>query len=230
MDEMTAASVMTKDVVTAKPGTPLRELVTTMSENGISALPVVDARGRPIGVVSEADILAKQEFHGGGDALPRHDRAARERWHRAQGRNACEVMTTPVRTAHANEPVSAVARLLAKAGVRRLFVVDWYGRLIGVVSRRDLLRVYLCDDRELRARIADLVVASGIPPEAVEVRVHSGLVTLDGEVARRGLVDAVLRMVRAVPGVVGVRNNLRYVVDDVVVGGAGLGLWTGFRP
>lgn len=230
MDEMTVASVMTKDVVTATPGTPFRELVATMTEKGISAVPVIDGRGRPIGVVSEADVLAKQEFHGGGDALPHHGRAARERWHRAQGRDAGEVMTTPVRAVHAGEPVGFAAGLLAKAGIRRLFVVDWYGRLVGVVARRDLLRVYLSGDDELQAQIGRMLVASGFPPENVDVSVHSGLVTLDGTVTRRGLVDAAVRMVRAAPGVVGVRNNLRYLVDDVVVRGASIGVWTGFKP
>lgn len=230
MDEMTVASVMTKDVVTATVGTPFRELVATMTEKRISALPVVDGRGRPIGVVSEADVLAKQEFHGGSDALPRHDGAGRERWHRAQGRDAGEVMSTPVRAVHAHEPVGFAAGLLAKAGIRRLFVVDWYGRLVGVVARRDLLRVYLSDDDDLRARIEAMLVASGIPPESVEISVRSGLVTLDGEVARRGLADVAVRMVRAAPGVVGVRSNLRHLVDDVVVRGASLGVWTGFTP
>lgn len=201
-----------------------------MTEKAISALPVIDARGRPIGVVSEADVLAKQEFHAGGDELPHHDRAARGRWYRAQGRNAAEVMTTPVRAVHAGEPVSFAAGVLAKAGIRRLFVVDWYGRLVGVVARRDLLRVYLGDDDQLQAHIVEMLVASGIPMAAVDLSVHSGLVTLDGEVARRGLADAAVRMVRAAPGVVGVRNNLRYLVDDVVIRGASIGMWTGFKP
>lgn len=230
MDEMTVASVMTKDVVTAAPGTPFRELVAIMTEKAISALPVIDTRGRPIGVVSEADVLAKQEFHGGGDAVPHRDRTARERWYRAQGRDAAEVMTTPVRAVHADEPVSFAAGVLAKAGIRRLFVVDWYGRLVGVVARRDLLSVYLSEDDELRARIEEMLIAAGIPPGTVQLSVHSGLVTLDGEVSRRGLADAAVRMVRAAPGVVGVRNNLRYLVDDVVVRGASIGVWTGFKP
>ncbi len=230
MDETTVASVMTKDVVTAVPETPFRDLVATMTEMSVSALPVVDKQGRPIGVVSEADVLAKQEFHGGGDEPPRHDRAARERWYRAQGGNAAEVMTTPVRAVHADEPVSFAARLLAKSGIRRLFVVDWNGTLVGVVARRDLLKVYLSEDGELRARLVKMLTAATVSPEAVHVSVHAGLVTLDGEVSRRGLADAAVRMARATPGVVGVRNNLRYLVDDVVVGGANPGVWTGFRP
>jgi CBS domain-containing protein len=230
VDEMTVASVMTTQVTTAVPETPFRELVAAMTDNAISALPVVDGAGRPIGVVSEADVLAKQEFHGGHDEQPHHDRAGRERWFRAQGRNAAEVMTTPVRAIRADEPVSAAARLLATTGVRRLFVTEQDGRLAGVVSRRDLLRVYLREDEEVRAQITELLLATGIEAGAVAVRVESGEVTLDGQVTRRGQADAAVRMVRALPGVVGVRDDLRYLVDDVVVGGASIGVWTGFKP
>ena len=143
MNEIAVGSLMTRDVVTVEPGAPFRELAAVMTRHGISAVPVVDGRGRPIGVVSEADLLAKQEFHGGRDEVPHGDKLARERWFRAQGRNAAEVMTTPVRVVSAGTGVSVAARLFATAGVRRLFVTDWYGRLIGVVSRRDLLRVYV---------------------------------------------------------------------------------------
>jgi CBS domain-containing protein len=222
VDEMTVASVMTTNVVTAMPHTPFRELVAAMADNEVSAVPVLDPDGRPIGVVSEADLLAKQEFHGGLDELPRGDRAGRERWYRAMALNAAEVMTSPVRAVRADESVSGAARLLAKTGVRRLFVIDRDGRLAGVVSRRDLLRVYLRDDAELRARVAELLVAAGVAPGAVEVRVEAGVVTVDGEVARRGLADAAVRMVRALPGVVGVRDNIRYLVEEAV--------WTGFKP
>jgi CBS domain-containing protein len=214
VDEMTVASVMTTNVVTAVPETPFQELVATMTEHGISALPVVDGHGRPIGVVSEADVLAKQEFHGGADELPHSNHADRERWYRAQGRNAAEVMTAPVRAVHADEPASYAARILGAAGMRRLFVTDHDGRLIGVVSRRDLLRVYLRGDDELRAQIAGLIGAAGIAPGTVEVRVTAGVATVDGQVAGRDRADAAVRMVRALPGVVGVRNNLTHPVDD----------------
>ncbi|MFL6123611.1 CBS domain-containing protein [Actinophytocola sp.] len=226
MDETTVASVMTTKVVTVLPDTPFRELVAVLAACEVSAVPVVDRDGRPIGVVSEADLLAKQEFHGGQDELPHGDRAGRERWYRAQARNAAEVMTSPVRAVHADEPVSFAARLLAEEGIRRLIVIDRDGRVTGVVSRRDLLRVYLCDDEELRTRVAELLLLTGIAPGTVDVRIHAGVVSMDGEVARRGLADAAVRMIRALPGVVGVRDNLTHVVDDVLAGGA----WTGFEP
>ena len=225
--EPDVASVMTTQVVTASPETLFRDLVEALTEKRISAVPVVDRDGRPIGVVSEADVLAKQEFHGGRDDIP-HDRAGRDRWYRALAHTAGEVMTTPVRTVHADEPLSVAARLLATAKIRRLFVTDDLGRLVGVVSRRDLLRVYGRTDDELRDQVVELLGEIGVPPDAVAVRVDAGVATVDGELDRRGHADAAVRAIRAMPGVVDVRNNLRYLVDDVVV--AGSGGWTGFSP
>lgn len=227
MREPDVASVMTTQVVTASPHTLFRDLVETLTDKRISAVPVVDPDGRPIGVVSEADVLAKQEFHGGGDDLP-HDRAGRDRWYRALAHTAGELMTSPVRAVHAHEPLSVAARLLAGAKVRRLFVTDEDGRLVGVVSRRDLLRVYRHSDDELRVQVEALLAEIGVPPGTVHVLADSGVVTVDGELPRRGQVDAAVRAVRALSGVIAVRNDLGYLVDDVVVTGSGG--WTGFSP
>ncbi|MFC4852011.1 HPP family protein [Actinophytocola glycyrrhizae] len=120
---MTVASVMTRCVVTVEPQMPVRELVVAMAESGLSALPVVDGRGMPLGVVSEADLVL-----------------GRARWLPAHGRTAAEVIGASVRAVHVEEPVSFVARVLAGTGMRRLFVTDWDGRLVGVVSRQDLRR------------------------------------------------------------------------------------------
>jgi CBS domain-containing protein len=229
--EPNVAAVMTTQVTTARPETSFKDLVTSMTDKQISAVPVVDRLNRLIGVVSEADALAKQEFHGGRDELPRGDRAGRDRWYRALGQTAAEVMTTPVWTVHPDEPISAAARLLAKTQVRRVFVTDRKGRLMGVVSRRDLLRVYHRSDKEIRDQLEQLILEFGVAQGAISVRVDSGVATLDGELDRRGQVDATVSMVRAVPGVVGVFNNLRYIVDDTVIGGGPSGgVWTGFSP
>jgi CBS domain-containing protein len=214
--EPDVASVMTTRVTTAKPNTPFKDLVHTMTEQGISAVPVVDDENRPIGVVSEADVLAKQEFHGGGDELPHGDRAGRGRWYRALAQTAAELMTTPVHTVPASKPVSVAARILAREKVRRLFVVDDGGRVAGVVSRRDLLRVYLRTDEELRADIEALLASAvGLPEHTVGVTVHDGTATVDGVLASRREAEVVARAVLAMPGVVGMHNNLRYVVDDL---------------
>lgn len=225
MREQTVASVMTTQVITASPETPFKDLVTTMAERGISAVPVVDAAGRLVGVVSEADVLAKQEFHGGNDELPHHDRAGRDRWFRSLALTAGELMTSPVLTAGLDEPVSTAARQLAREQVLRLFVLDAEGRLAGVLARRDLLKVYLRGDAEIRADIQSLLAspAMGIAPHTVGVTVVAGMATVDGELPGRQAVEAVGRAVLAIPGVVGVRNKLRSVDGRVDDGGRDVG-------
>jgi CBS domain-containing protein len=209
---------MTTRVITARPDTPFKDLVAAMADEGISAVPVVDDDGRPVGVVSEADALAKQEFHGGHDEQPHGDRAGRDRWYRSLAQTAAELMTTPVQTVGADEPVSAAARQLAKQKMRRLFVLDADGRLTGVVSRRDVLRVYLHTDETIRADIEALLAspAVGVPPRTVDVTVVGGMATVDGVLASRRQAEIAARAVLTLSGVVGMRNNLRYVVDDLV--------------
>lgn len=226
MRERNVASVMTAEVVTTSPETPFKDLVALMAEHGIGAVPVVDGIRRPLGVVSESDVLAKQEFRGGRrDLMPSHDRAGRQRWLRSLAATAGELMTTPVRTIDAKALVSTAARELAKARVRRLFVVDEHGRLTGVLSRRDLMRVYLRPDDDIRIEVEALLASSavGAEPDTAKVDVADGVATVDGVLPRRRQVDEVTRLVPAVTGVVGVRNNLRYVADDVVSPP-----WTGF--
>src|SRR6266545_8390204 len=124
MREPTVASVMTTKVITVAPETPFREVVATLAGNGISAVPVVGPRGKVIGVVSEADVLPKQEFHGGTDPVPHGLPRRRVRWYRSLGLCAAEVMTTPVITIGPDDPITLAARRLAETKVRRLFVLD----------------------------------------------------------------------------------------------------------
>jgi CBS domain-containing protein len=119
--------------------------------------------------------------------------------------------------------VPVAARKLATAGIRRLFVIDHGGRLVGVVSRRDLLRVFLRTDEQLRSEIISEVLTGSLWTEsdAVQVAVDNGVVTLSGTVLRRSEADIVARLVQAQPGVVGVVDNLHYQVDDLAAAGAG---------
>lgn len=222
MREPTVASVMTTPVVTAGPDMVFKDLVALLAESQISAIPIVDSTGHPIGVVSEADVLTKQEFHGGTDALPWWaGRRRKARWHKATGFTATDLMTTPVLTIGVDEPVAAAIRQLADKRVRRLFVVDADGVLIGVLARHDVLSMFLRSDNEIRADIEELVLRKGmwLIPGEVSVGVADGVATLEGALEHRSAVMITEKLTHAVPGVVGVHNNLRYVVDDTVTTG-----------
>lgn len=157
--EPVVGSVMTRTVVTARPDTTFKEVAELLADNGISAVPVVDDGGTPIGVVSEADLLVKQEYGGGsrpGSGLFA-GRARKAAWRKAFGTTASDVMSKPVIMIDPGAPVSEAAEVLAEANVRRLFVVDRAGELVGVLARRDLLRSYPRDDGEGRRRTGDAV-------------------------------------------------------------------------
>ena len=214
----TVESVMTTEVVTVSPGTPFKEIVELMITWSISAVPVVSGDGTPVGVVSEADVLAKEEYAGGTEserwfAGPKR----REHQRKASGRTAADLMTAPVLTVTAEAPVAEAVRKLAQSKVRRLFVVGPDGRLVGVLSRRDMLRLYLRSDAQVRADIAADVLARVLweDPKSVRVDVTDGVVTLTGRFERRSAAELAARLTATRPGVVGVEDRLTYAWDDV---------------
>lgn len=217
MRELTVATVMTSPIVTVSRGTGFKALVGVLDRERISAVVVVDACGRPIGVVSEADLLAKQEFHGGADPVPRWvARRRRTRAAKATALTAADLMTVPVLTIAATAPVGVAARRLVEERVRRLFVVNGSGELVGVVARRDVLRVYRRADDDIAAEVREQVLRHTLllMPGTVDVRVSDGFVHLSGAVEHRSSKEMAERLVLATPGVVGVRNDVRHVVDD----------------
>ena len=218
MREPTVDAVMTKEVVTARPETTFKELVTLMSEHRVSGLPVVDTKGRPLGVVSEADTLVKQEQHGGAATRPWLGRRRRTRWQKATGRVAGDLMTTPPVTIGAGATVTAAARTMAHRNIRRLCVVDGDGKLVGVVSRRDVISTFLRDDDAIRADIEEHVFTKGmwLFPGTMTVAVADGVATVDGSVEHRTTALVAAQLIQAVPGVVAVKNNIRYELDDTV--------------
>jgi CBS domain-containing protein len=217
MREPTVASLMTREVISADPDSSFKDLVTLLEDNGISAVPVLDG-DRPVGVVSEADLTPKEEFRGGTQDAPGlfAARSVKHRWEQAGGLTARDVMTSPVRSVPPDTSASAAARELAAAGVRRLFVIDGDGGLVGVLSRRDLLKLFVRDDEELRTLIRDEVFGRTlwVDPAGIEVEVSDGVVTLRGQLERQSEVAIAAHLVRALPGVVDVHNHLRPEWDD----------------
>lgn len=218
MRELSVESVMTTRVVTARESTSFKELVAIMAEHDVSGLPVVDDENRPIGVVSEADTLAKQEYQGGTRPRPLWGRKRRLAWRKSSGLTARDLMTRPAVTIDAKQSVTAAARLLAEKNLRRLCVVNMTGELVGVVSRRDVIGTFLRPDEDIKADVEQGVFRRGmwLFPGTMTVEVADGLATLDGRVQHRTTAQIAGQLTQAVPGVVGVRNRTRYEVDDTV--------------
>ena len=205
----TVADVMTTDVIRVEPDTPFKDIVDLVVGEAISAVPVVDAHSVLVGVVSEADLLCKQEFHG-VEREP-SDRRLRTEWRKAAGVTAHDVMTTPVATITVDVPLTEAAGRLLRSGLRRLFVVDG-DRLVGVLARRDLLRGFLRGDSDIRREIERDVFDRRLAadPRRVRVTVENGVVWLTGRLEWQGDVAAAERLSRSVAGVIGVRNRLDY--------------------
>jgi CBS domain-containing protein len=213
----TVADVMTRDVVVAHERTPYKELVKLLATHQVSAVPVVDDRRQVLGVVSEADLLVKQEQPARrlGQLLSarrrRHERA------KAEATVAAELMSRPAITIGPDANLAETARRLHGEGVKRLLVADRAGRLLGIVSRVDLLKAFLRSDEELCREIVEDVIFGELimGPDRFDVDVKDGVVVLQGHCERRSLIPTVVRAVAAVDGVVGVVNRLGYDIDDL---------------
>lgn len=210
---LTVADVMTHDVVTATPETHFKQLEQLMADHRISAVPVVDTEGVIVGVVSEADLLLKTEAEGGarGGWSP----GSRERDSKAQAQTAGGLMSSPALTVEPVAPLAAAARLMRKGSVKRLPVVD-SGRLVGIVSRADVLKSYLRSDAEILADVVEGVIKGSmwLDPQTIDVEVDDGVVRMRGEVDRRSDVEILARLTIGVEGVIGVESSVTFRFDD----------------
>lgn len=207
MSYPTVRSVMTTPVVAVKADAPFKVIAETLAEYRISAVPVIDDSGHVTGVVSEADLIRKEEMRGGLDQVL--STAHRVRSHKAHAGTAQRLMTSPVITIGPDATVEDAASKLGRADVRRLFVVEGDGRLIGVLSRADVLRLFLVPDDVIRDRVLKAV------PTGVTATVDEGVVNLRGCVPRRSQAIAAIRIAWALPGVVGVTGAVQHELDDV---------------
>lgn len=215
----TVADVMTTRVHVAGPTTPFKLLVRLIEENKISAVPIVDQRGVPIGVVSESDLLLKErrrELESESDLL--HLRKRRTERAKAEGLVASDLMTSPPITVSVDTDLTHAARLMQERNVRRLIVVDQRAKIAGVVSRSDLLQVFLRTDEDLRDEVVTKVIPAILlpPAEGVDVAVRSNVITLSGEVDRKSDAEILTRLTRDLDGVVEVVNQLTYRWDDTM--------------
>lgn len=214
MRRITVGDVMTREVITVEEQTGFREVADLLVNRSISAVPVVDAEGRVVGLVSEADLLPKLEYT---DRLPHHSlalRRTRATRRKADSNHAVDLMTAPAITIGPEVSVSRAARMLEAARVKRLPVVDEHGRLLGIVSRRDLVRTYVRTDAQLRTSVLEILDALWIDPTTVTIECTAGVVRLEGRVDRRSTAGIVATVVRSTPGVVDIIDELGFDYDD----------------
>jgi CBS domain-containing protein len=203
------SDVMTLPVLAVGRDARFKEIVRAMEQRQVSAVPVVEGEGRVVGVVSEADLLPKEEFRECGPT--RHDRIRRRSvLAKAEALTAEELMSTPAVTVGPDVTLAQAARIMAKEHVKRLPVVDDEGRLCGIVSRGDLLKVFLRSDADIEEEVRRTVVSYLFPTvsHAIHVSVRDGVVTLRGRVHDTSLIWVAERLVRALEGVVGVESRL----------------------
>lgn len=201
--------VMTTDVVAIGPDASYRQLAGLLRTRRVSGFPVVDDHGIVLGVVSETDLLAA----AGKEGRPRW---RPHRTHTTPGEpTAGDLMTQPVVTTSPDELVSNVARLMSTHKLRRLPVVDTRGRLVGIVSRSDVLSVFSRPEAEIRREIAQDVIADGFftDPDRFTVTVKDGIVTLAGAPGSVVLGASIVDQVKHVEGVVAVRDRFTYPQD-----------------
>ncbi|MFG2616459.1 CBS domain-containing protein [Streptomyces sp. NPDC048507] len=200
----TVSDVMTHTAVAIGREASYKEIVELMHQWKVSAVPVLEGEGRVVGVVSEADLLPKEEFRRTDPTLPDQLEEASK----AGGVLAEELMSSPAITVHPDAPVAEAARIMARKHVKRLPVVNALGMLEGVVSRSDLLKVFLRPDEELAEEIRQGVLSQLAPGVNADFGVRDGVVTLRGPLRDRALVPLLARAIRAVEGVVDVRMEL----------------------
>ncbi|HEX7464047.1 MAG TPA: CBS domain-containing protein [Actinomycetota bacterium] len=230
--QRTVQDVMTRTVVVVNDSAPFKEVVRLMQESGVSALPVVDAGGRLVGIVSEGDLILKEDPNLEGEGHLFESRQHRVERQKAAGVVAAQLMTAPVITVAPDAALGEAARLMHHHAVKRLPVVGPEGTVVGIVSRADLLKVFLREDAEIAHQVTEDIIRRTlwIDPATIQVTVEEGVVSLDGQIERRSLIPVLVGLVRALEGVVGVENHLSYLVDDTTPSHELPQPWTALTP
>jgi CBS domain-containing protein len=228
MDQLTVGDLMTRNVISAKEHTPVKELVGLMKQHNISGLPVVDDDGVLAGIVSEVDLLTiigapsqegvgttRKRTHGWVDWLLHSGRSATVE-DQSDISTAASFMTRDVVTALASTPIREAARAMIESRVKRLPIVNEANKVVGIISRQDLLRPFLQSDEKIRQEVLDNLAKRvlWIDPSKLNVVVDKGVVDLHGHVALRSQKEILIELARRVDGVVAVEDHLLATEDD----------------
>ncbi len=209
MTSTAVGDVMTTRVVAIRKTVPFKAIAALLTQFRVSAFPVLDDDGRVSGVVSEADLLSKEALVAALGPLPSD---AGGEFAKAAAVTAADLMTQPAVTITPGEPVTSAARLMYQGRVKRLPVVTEHGRLVGIISRADVLSVYRRRDEDIRQEITQNVIGCEFlaDPARFAVAVKDGVVTLEGRPETVGQGRDILAATWHVEGVVSVRDRLTY--------------------
>lgn len=211
------AEVMTPTPTTIDESTPFKAIAELFITSSFAALPVVDEAGQVLGIVTESDLLLKEGYPSATDKHHLFEgRRRRRELEKAAGLVARDIMSAPAVTIAPQASIGDAARLLHDRRINQLPVVDEARNLIGIVTRGDLLKTFLCSDAELVREVREgiLVKTLWMEPDAIAITSNSGVVGLRGTVDRLSDVRILVRMVRNLSGVVGIVNELAYRMDD----------------
>ena len=222
----TVKDVMTTHVVAVREAASFKEMAARLREQRVSAFPVLDSGNKVVGVVSEADLLTKEALDYAGPhrvsgilhhgvlhhSVLHHSVLNHGEQAKATGTTAADLMTKPAVTVGPAEFVTRAARLMYERKVKRLPVVDDDGRLIGIVSRADVLSVYSRPDGEIRREITEGIILDTLlcDPARFAVTVKDGIVTVEGTPETAVVGHDLIAEIRHVEGVVAVRDRLSY--------------------
>lgn len=219
---VSVADVMRDQVVAVREQASHQEIASAMRRFGVSSVPVIDARDRVVGLVSDYDLAAgrrlREERGRPFQALLARLRGRRET---RTGPLATDLMTSPVITVTAATPAREAARAMYRHRIHQLPVVDAAtGRLTGIVTRSDLLAVYERPDEDIRREILHDIIehALVLPPERFDVSVVNGMVTIRGRLDRRSSAARLAEAIGHVGGVITVVDHLTYELDDLAWG------------
>lgn len=205
---MKIQDAMTTEIVTTTPEASLKDAARELAKHHVSGLPVVDAEGVVVGVISEADIVAKEVDDTPRGSLLQRFLEGPPVDDRFYARTVGEAMSSPALTIARDRPLAQAASTMLAEGINRLPVVDTKGRLVGLVTRGDLVRAFTRDDETLRREITQLIHDLWLDGTPLEIDIDQGKVTLRGEVENEADARVLRTMIRRVPGVIEVDAEL----------------------
>lgn len=203
---MQVLDLMTTEVFKVSPATPIKEAAQLMFRHRVSGLPVVEEDGTLTGIITEADFLRLEVARGEADDPTPVEEVA-------------EIMTRGVVTIGPEESLAEAAKIMVVQDVKRLPVVDDQERLLGIISRLDIVAVFTRPDEVIEDEIREDLVRRVlfVDPDVMDVSVRSGVVTFRGEIGTRNESRLLEELARRLDGVMRVDNQLSWRLDDTGV-------------